>query len=249
MKKNLGQHFLASDSIAMAIVETLLPKKSDVVVEIGPGTGILTTKLAERAKKVFAIEKDGVLAKELKRSFLGKPLVVVEGDVRDFNPRKLGLSDYLLIGNIPYYITGQIIRLALSANPQPKRAVFMVQKEVAERIVAKNGKESILSISVKAYGNPHLIRVVKRGSFRPPPKVDSAILAIENISRDFFKNIDEKEFFALVRKGFAHKRKLLKNNIGVGSVVLERCGLDQNTRAEDLSPAEWKCLTKESIKN
>jgi len=250
MQKNLGQHFLTSHDIARTAIDALGPKSGDVVVEIGPGSGILTKILLEKGASVVAIEKDAALVRELERTFAqdiasGK-LEMIEDDIRDFNlPRyKLGAISYKLIGNIPYYITGTILRLSLSANPQPRRAVFMVQKEVADRILARDGKESILSISVKAYGSPRYVRTVKRGSFNPPPRVTSALITIEDISRNFFTGIDEAAFFACVRKGFAHKRKLLKKNLGVEANTLVSCGIQPDARAEDLTLSQWRCLAQ-----
>lgn len=249
MRKNLGQHFLHNKGVVGTIIDTLAPTKNDCVVEIGPGTGVLTNILLDRAATVIAIEKDEQLVETLRKNFAAAiaegRLVLYNDDIRDFTPEPYTLPDkYLLVGNIPYYITGQILRITLAATPQPKRAVFMVQKEVAERVVARDGTESMLSLSVKAYGTPRYIQTVKRGSFTPPPRVDSAILAIKDISRDFFSNIDEEFFFALVRKGFAHKRKLLKNNLGISEELLAQCNIAPRARAENLSLNNWKRLTE-----
>ena len=163
---------------------------------------------------------------------------------------------YKLVANIPYYITGEILRLFLSGDCQPSRAVLLVQKEVAKRIVASEGKESILSLSVKAYGTPRYIDTVKAGAFSPPPKVNSAILAVEHISKDFFETLREtqpygvrlspteveKQFFLLVKKGFAHKRKLLRSNLKLSPEMLESAGIQTDARAETLTIEHWNAL-------
>lgn len=251
MQKNLGQHFLTNQSIASTIVETLTLKTDDTVVEIGPGTGVLTKLLLKQARRVIAIEKDEQLVKQLGTTFENAltegSLEIIHDDIRNFDPSTYNLSpgNYKIIGNIPYYITGRILRIVLSAQPQPSHVVFMVQKEVAERIVARGGKESVLSISVKAYGTPRYVKTVKRGSFNPPPRVDSAILAIENISREFFADTDEDTFFALVKKGFSHKRKQLQNNLALSEEVFHACNIQPKTRAEDLTPEHWRCVCTE----
>lgn len=254
MRKNLGQHFLTSRNVARSIVAALGPRADETIVEIGPGTGALTALLVERAGRVIAIEKDPSLARTLRDELRAENLSVIEGDVRDFDPRALGLSRYSVIGNIPYYITGKILRTVLSARVQPSRAVFMVQKEVAERILARKtkpldsaqGNESILSISVKAYGTPRYIRTVGRGAFAPQPRVDSAVIAIEHISRNALRTVDESVFFELLRRGFAHRRKLLRRNLNVAARTLERCNIPENARAENLSVAQWRCLARDS---
>ena len=160
---------------------------------------------------------------------------------------------YLVIANIPYYITGLFLRKFLETEIQPSKIVVMVQKEIADRIVAKDGKESILSISVKAYGEPKVIMKVSRGSFDPMPNVDSAILEISDISENFFtqngKKIDEKKFFEIVKAGFAHKRKILSANLKeiLGEnlpQIFAELNLSPNARAEDLKIQDWINLAK-----
>lgn len=155
---------------------------------------------------------------------------------------------YVVAANIPYYITGEIIRQFLTADMQPRAMALLVQKEVAQRIVSK--KESILSLSVKAYGAPKLVEKVSRTHFSPAPSVDSAILAISDISRKFFDGFSEEDFFRVVRAGFASKRKMLANNL---SVVFEKnrvmtamstCGIPEKARAEEVALEEWRNLTQ-----
>jgi len=252
----LGQHFLTAPGIARAVGAAAGVGPGVTVLEIGPGRGILTHELLELGGTVIAVEKDPALVEHLKERFhealdLGV-LTIVEGDIRDVPPESLGLKDhsYVLAANIPYYITGDIIRTFLESKVQPQQMALLVQKEVAERI-ARNKKESILSLSVKTYGTPKYIKTVSRGSFSPAPKVDSAILAIENISRDFFSNISEARFFEVVKAGFASKRKMLAGNLKkIASTehiekAFRACDLKPNVRAEDVSLKEWGCLVEE----
>jgi 16S rRNA (adenine1518-N6/adenine1519-N6)-dimethyltransferase len=297
-KKSLGQNFLNSQSVVDKIVETANLNLEDVVLEVGPGKGILTQALLKKAGKVIAVEKDDALIYLLKEKFKeeikNEKLVLVRGDILNLSLRShLSRRSTLLHGkdakllfhssrndlfprfkivaNIPYYITGEFLRKILSSDIQPSQMVLLVQKEVAERI-ARDKKESILSISIKAYGEPKYIQTVKAGSFNPIPKVDSAILSIENISKDFFINSEalprcsdldlEKRFFEVVRAGFAHKRKFLINNlekvgrptsIFSGKEELKKAfikaGINEKARAEDISLKQWKFLVENLLQN
>jgi 16S rRNA (adenine1518-N6/adenine1519-N6)-dimethyltransferase len=252
-KKSLGQNFLTQPKIAMDMVHAGDITADDIVIEIGPGKGMLTEKLIMFAAKVVAIEKDSELVNILKEKFgeeikKGK-LEILEEDARNFDPEVMGFYDlpYKVIANIPYYITGEIIRKFLEAKCQPEQVIFMVQKEVAERIVARDGKESILSISVKVYGEPKIVKKVSAGSFYPKPNVDSAILSIENISKDFFIDISEKTFFEIMKKAFSQKRKqlggTLKDIFGENTEkILKECDIDPKRRPETLTKGEWKKL-------
>jgi 16S rRNA (adenine1518-N6/adenine1519-N6)-dimethyltransferase len=252
-KKSLGQHFLKSKRVAAYIAEAAQIGLNDSVLEIGPGKGILTEALLARAGHIVAVEKDPELVAYLKRRFPDEikkqKLVLVQGDALRFDPARYAPHDarYKVVANIPYYITGALLKHVLTLERQPASMTLVVQKEVAERIVARNGKESILSLSVKAYGMPRYVKTVRAGVFTPKPKVDSAILTIENISRVFFteNDIDESAFFALVKKGFAHKRKKLASNLEIPSGVFESCGITLDIRAEDLSLGGWRCLTRQ----
>ncbi len=270
-KKSLGQNFLRSRAALDAIVDAGDPTGEDIILEIGPGEGVLTERLLALAGKVIAIEKDSRLIPILKEKFEkeikdGK-LDIAEKDILDFNPEILKFYDhpYKVIANIPYYVTGQVIRKFLETEHQPESMTLLVQKEVADRIMVRDGKESILSISVKAYGEPKYIKTVPRGAFAPMPKVDSAIIHIGNINKKRFEEITpsiplttrgrsnpEKKFFEILRKGFAHKRKLLMKNLeefGKEKVKesFERCGIPQNTRAEELKVEDWICLAKNLV--
>lgn len=249
-KKSLGQNWLKSPAALGAIVAAGNIQANDIILEIGPGQGALTTDLLKKAGKVVAIEKDRRLIEFLKEKFAteikeGK-FDLIEADILDFNLAPLNFYDvsYKLIANIPYYITGQIIRKFLEAENQPKLMVLMLQKEVAKRIVAKDGKESILSISVKAYGEPKYIKTVPRGAFAPAPNVDSAILLIDNISKKNFINIDENKFFAILKAGFGQKRKKLLSNLKISKEDAERWEIGENTRAENLTLDQWLKLAR-----
>ena len=256
-KKSLGQHFLNSPHVLAQIISAAQIKKGETVLEIGPGTGILTRPLLDSGAKVIAVEKDVRAFEFLKGIFSNEiadgQLELIHGDVLEAPlPLTPNPSPFAIVANIPYYITGAILEKFLEHGPRPDRMVLLVQKEVAERIVARDGKESILSISVKAFGAPKIVAAVPRGAFTPPPTVESAILAIENISDSEFTkgSIDAKKFFTVVRAGFAHKRKFLIRNLEsvADRIALERMWqeLDLGTkiRAEDVPLEMWFRLAK-----
>src|SRR3989338_442365 len=212
-KKSLGQNFLTSRGVARDIVVAAQITPDDVVLDIGPGKGFLTEGLLQKAKKVIAVEKDVRMVEYLKDKFAqeirdGK-LELIHQDILSFDISRSTLHAlrFTLVANIPYYITGEILRTFLSGNIQPTCMVLMVQKEVADRTVARDGKESILSMSVKVYGTQRYIQKVPARYFSPEPNVDSAVLLIEKISKKNFKNKnDEDMFFEIVKRGFAHKQ-------------------------------------------
>jgi 16S rRNA (adenine1518-N6/adenine1519-N6)-dimethyltransferase len=279
-KKSLGQNFLKCQGVLNKIVEAADIKSSDTILEIGPGLGTLTEKLLEKARKVISIEKDRRLIPILQEKFKNQiekgKLILIEGDILKFpislfgraqralanfqfpnknesRDSKLNATSFKLVANIPYYITGQIFRKFLQDPPaggQPQKIVLLVQKEVAQRIVARNGKENILSLSVKAYGEPKIVAKVSASAFSPRPKVDSAILVTDKISKKFFteNKINEKQFFEIIKRGFAHKRKTLINNLQPTThnqqlkSVFKKCSLDEKVRAEDLNLNDWVCL-------
>lgn len=244
-KKSLGQNFLSSTAIIADIIRAGGVGAGDTVLEVGPGKGVLTEGLLSAGAKVIAVEKDDRLMELLETKFAeeikNKKLTLVHADILEIDPPIKG--EYKLLANIPYYITGQLFRKFLEeAKIQPSRMVLMLQKEVAQRIVAREGKESILSLSVKAYGTPKYIKTVPAKYFSPAPKVDSAILAVENISRKLFSLVPEKKFFELIKQGFAQKRKMLRSNLKCPQVIFDQCGLDEKIRAEDLKLGDWVSL-------
>lgn len=252
-KKSLGQNFLMHASTARRIVGTANVSASDTVLEIGPGTGMLTRELLPLVNKVIAVEADGALVETLKETFAkeleeGK-FELIHADIREFSPDSIP-EPYALVANIPYYITGEIIRSFLSARHKPTSMTLLVQKEVAVRI-ARAKKESLLSISVKVYGTPTYAFTVPRGAFFPAPSVDSAVLHIKDIRPDAFPSIEaESWFFEVVRAGFAHKRKLLSGNLGAVAPAprvkdaLEAAGLQPKARAEDVSLSAWRVVAE-----
>jgi len=251
----LGQHFLKHSWAAAKLAHAVPLKEGEVFLEIGTGKGVLTRELLKLGS-VVAIEKDEELVlflqETLAEGIATGRLCLIEQDIRDFDPATCNLlpATYIVAANIPYYITGEIIRQFLTAEHQPRAMALLVQKEVADRIVARDGKESILSISVKAYGTPRVVAKVGKSHFSPRPQVDSAILVIGNISKDFFTDISEEEFFSVVKAGFASKRKMLVSNLGSrlqmagGREKLVACGIDEKARAENVTSDQWKCLAK-----
>ncbi|TAL66694.1 MAG: ribosomal RNA small subunit methyltransferase A [Bacteroidetes bacterium] len=253
-KKSLGQNFLMHARIAERIALAAKLTPDAVVFEIGPGTGMLTRELLKLAKKVIAVEADKELFERLQTDFSDEiekgRLELMHGDIRTFDIATLP-KGYALVANIPYYLTGELFRMFLESDNQPSAMTILVQKEVAERIVARKkkpldsarGKESILSLSVKAYGTPKLEFHVPRGAFVPAPKVDSAVLTIRDISRKrFASRAEEKLFFALLHAGFAHKRKFVRKNLA--DAGLPAGNIPEKARAEDVPLPTWLTLAR-----
>jgi len=252
VKKSLGQNFLMHARIAERIALTAGLTKDDIAFEIGPGTGMLTKELLKLSKRVVALEADRELFEQLQEKFAeeiaDKRLELICGDVRKFDPATLP-PGYTLVANIPYYLTGEIFRMFLETKNQPKSMTLLVQKEVAERIVVRTkkpldsarGKQSILALSVRAYGVPKYEFTVPRGAFVPAPNVDSAVLSVRNISRtSFASKKKEKLFFDLLHAGFAHKRKFVCNNLK--DAKLPSGNITEKARAEDLELKDWLAL-------
>lgn len=217
-KKSLGQHFLNNERVPRAMADAADVTAGDLVVEIGPGTGVLTRELLRRGAKVLALEADARAIESLQEPFkaeiAAQNLVILHSDVRtlDLSMLPIDPNGYKVVANIPYYLSGMLFRTFLDTTHQPSDLVFLVQREVAERI-ARDPKESLLSLSVKVFGEPKYVETVKRGNFVPPPKVDSAIIAVRNISHDRLAGIDEAFFFEVIHAGFASKRKQLLGNL------------------------------------
>jgi 16S rRNA (adenine1518-N6/adenine1519-N6)-dimethyltransferase len=244
-KKSLGQNFLMHARIAERIALTASLAPDAVVFEIGPGTGMLTRELLKLSKKVIALEADHELFEELQTDFSDEiangRLELIYGDIRTFDIASLP-KGYSLVANIPYYLTGEIFRMFLASSNQPRAMTLLVQKEVAAR-VARSEKESILSLSIKAYGDPAYEFTVPRGAFRPAPKVDSAVLTVRDISRkNFASNAAEERFFALLHAGFAHKRKFVRSNLIAEG--LSAGDISEKARAEDLPLSVWLTLAR-----
>ena len=264
-RKELGQHFLADPNILRKIVEAADLSPETVVLEIGPGLGMLTRWLAEAADRVLAVELDegmiGVLREEL--AYLPN-LELVQGDILQLDPAALigdpTSSDlgstplgYTVVANLPYYITSAAIRHLLEAEPPPNRLVLTVQLEVARRIVAEPGDMSLLAVSVQFYGRPRIIAKIPAGAFAPPPKVDSAVVRIDTYGAPQVDVPDVEVFFRVARAGFAQKRKQIKNALGAGlglppeevAAVMARTGIEPQRRAQTLSLVEWAALARE----
>ncbi len=255
-KRSLGQHFLSDPAYLSAIADAADIHPGDTVLEIGTGKGGLTAELLGRGGRVVAVEKDRRLIPLLKERFrqelpLGA-LTLIESDALEFDPALLGAKKYILVGNIPYYLTGALFRKFLSEKHLPAAIVFLLQKEVAERI-AKDQKESILSLSTTAYGTPAYNTTDPRGAFSPPPLVDSAGVAITNISRSRFRtHLCEQQFFSLLHAGFGHKRKFLARNLEplLGDSVsqaLRDAIIHDRARAEDIPVEKWLLLARATL--
>ena len=253
--KSLGQNFLIDEKALEDIVAAAELESDGVVIEVGPGMGVLTFALASKCQRVIAIEKDRKMSKFLRKEILKKfgeksNIEIVNEDILKINlPEFLkarGVTKYKLVANIPYYITSPIIKLFLGTEAPPESMVMLVQKEVAERICAKKGDMSILALSVVLYGEPSMIRKVGSASFYPAPKVDSCILKIENIGKKY-PDEDYREIFRFIKMGFSSKRKKLVNNLSAGmklskdevEKILVSCDIDKDTRAQDLQAADW----------
>jgi 16S rRNA (adenine1518-N6/adenine1519-N6)-dimethyltransferase len=254
-KKSLGQHFLRSEKALNEMVGAVVG--TNPIFEIGPGEGVLTEKLLEKGFTVTVIEIDKrsieILERKFAKEIAAKKLFIIERDCLEIDYSKEWGGKYTLVGNIPYYITGAIFRKSFEQKVLPEQMIFLIQKEVAERIVARDKKESLLSVSIRIFSNQvKIVDIVKAGSFVPPPKVDSAIIAINNISSPF-NNLDEQEvFFKILRASFSHKRKFLLTNLKtdldkqVFDKYFEKINLiitknnSLKARAEDVSIETWK---------
>ncbi len=245
MPTKLGQNFLTDEKIAENIVKSA-DIKGDNIIEIGSGKGMLTKYLAQKAEKLLTIEIDQRLIEPLKNKY--KNIEIINGDILKIDLPKLieenNFQNYKVVANLPYYITSKIIRLFLETKYPPAEMVLMVQKEVGERIVALDEKESILSISVKFYADPEILFEVGKENFEPVPKVDSVVIKLKR--KEDIPNIDIRKFFSLVKAGFSAKRKMLINNlVNLGRPrselleILKKAGLEPTIRAEKLEVKDW----------
>jgi 16S rRNA (adenine1518-N6/adenine1519-N6)-dimethyltransferase len=254
-RKGLGQHFLVDREVLEVIASAAGLSPDDLVVEVGPGLGILTGELARRAGRVIAIELDDKLAALLKKTLASfENVTIINDDVLNIEPgdllkRQKAGSLYKVVANLPYYITSPVLRHFLTAAAKPQVMIVMVQKEVAEAIAAKPGDMSILSVSVQFYGKPEIVSYVPAQSFYPAPEVDSALLRI-GLYPEPAVAVDEGGFFELVRAGFSAPRKQIGNSLSQGlglpkTVVLpflEKADIDWQRRAEILTLEEWARL-------
>lgn len=250
-KKSLGQHWLKDREVLAHIADEARISKEDTVLEIGPGLGTLTSELLRRAQKVIAVELDGELAAKLPGQFPGTSLEVVNQDILTFDLTTLP-KGYVVVANVPYYITSKIIQLLTTSVNPPRTIVLLIQKEVAERIVAAPGDMSILAVSAQVYANVRLGDVVPAELFTPPPKVDSQVVILDMLVNPKVQPSDIKSFFRVVKAGFSAKRKKLRSSISSGLHVskaeaeqlLMAASLNPDDRAEQLSVDDWLRLTK-----
>jgi 16S rRNA (adenine1518-N6/adenine1519-N6)-dimethyltransferase len=269
-KRSLGQNFLLDPSHLDRIVAAADLAPTDIVLEIGPGLGTLTARLAAQAGHVVAVELDDRLIELLRADFADRPHVqIVHGDILELDPPALLAThlpentksqtdagdkaiDYKVVANLPYYITSAALRHLLEASVPPTLAVVMVQKEVAERICAASGDLSLLAVSVQFYATPRIVQRVPAGAFYPAPNVDSAVLRLDVRPQPAVPDVPPRDFFRVVRAGFGQKRKQLANSLSAGlslpkSVIqnaLNAAAIDPTRRAETLSLDEWGQLCR-----
>lgn len=259
----LGQNFLINEDVLDQIVAAADLKKTDQVLEIGAGIGNLTKRLAEKAEFVLSVEKDEryfpILKDELGESLQSHTRTpkskanvrVVFEDVVRFNFQEILEPGYKVVANIPYYITGKIIEMLVTAKNRPSKIVILIQKEVAERIVAPVGELSILAISVQLFAKTKIAAIVPKEDFYPMPKVDSAILVLDILPEPKF-SVDQKKFFSIIKAAFAGKRKqihnTLKNNLKLDeqrvSDLLRQAKIDSKARPQELTLEQWHLLYK-----
>jgi 16S rRNA (adenine1518-N6/adenine1519-N6)-dimethyltransferase len=262
-RKSLGQHFLIDEEVLRLITSAAELTPADLVMEVGPGLGVLTRELARQAGGVIAVELDDKLVAILKPALAPFPnVVIVNGDILEIEPATLleehkgkfsevGIaSNYKVVANLPYYITSAVMRHFLEASVKPQVMVVTVQKEVAQAIVAKPGDMSVLSISVQFYGQPKIVSYVPARCFYPAPEVDSAILRVDLYARPPVAVTDARSFFELVRAGFSTPRKQIVNSLAQGLKLpkaevlslLVKAQIAQQRRAETLNLDEWAQL-------
>jgi 16S rRNA (adenine1518-N6/adenine1519-N6)-dimethyltransferase len=251
-RKSLGQHFLTDRRILRRVASATRLTAADTVVEVGAGLGALTSELAKRAARVIAVEVDEALCNHLCRRFEQSPNVtVVCRDVLSVEPADLGVSPpYVVAGNLPYNIGAAVLRLFLEAKEKPERLIVMLQREVAENIVARPGRLSLLALSVQLYAEPHLLFTVPPSAFRPPPKVESAVLRLDVRERPAVAVDDTRAFFRFLRAGFSSPRKQLRNVLShaldldarLVEEVLRRAGIEPSLRAQALTLQQWASL-------
>ncbi len=245
MRARLGQHFLKSKRFAGMLIKAAHIQHNEVVLEIGPGKGVLTELLLLHTKKLYAVEKDPVLVECLQKRFAEalekEQLVLIQDDARNESWKShISKTPFVVVANIPYYLTSSLLRLLLTSSVPPTRMALLLQKEVAQRITHRT-KHSLLSLSVRLFGTPKIITTVPPQAFHPKPQVSSAILSIENISP--VEEQLQQNFFSLIHTAFRHKRKAVLKKFAHNSDIQTRlmnCGVTETTRAEDVSFDSWK---------
>lgn len=250
-KKSLGQHWLRDRDVLARIADEANITNEDTVLEIGPGLGTLTSELLKRAKNVLAVELDQDLARKLPGQFPGKHLEVINEDILTFDLRRVP-ENYVVVANVPYYITSKIIQLLTTAVNKPRTIVLLIQKEVAVRLAAKPGDMSILAVSAQVYADVSLGEVVPAALFTPPPKVDSQVVILNLHPKALVTDAISGPFFRVVKAGFSAKRKKLRSSISSGlhiskedaEALLHKANISPDVRAEALSIEDWQRLTR-----
>lgn len=255
-KKSLGQHWLKDKFSLEAIVKAGDVKASDVVLEIGPGQGTLTDELLAASAEVIALEYDADLIKFLQKKYKDLPsskIFIQEGDIRSYDFGTM-LGDYKIVANIPYYLTANLLRKLVDEKYKPTVAVLLVQQEVAQRVAAKAGQASFLSIAVQFYYEVSLGAKVPANLFTPPPRVDSQVLILKSRDKPLY-NLSTDKFLRLIKIGFSNKRKTLVNNLSAGLQItktetknlLKSVDLKSTVRAQELTIEQWyKLYTKQN---
>lgn len=253
--KSLGQNFLVDSSYLKEIIKIAEISDQMTVLEIGPGLGSLTQYLAHKARTVIAVELDPRLLKPLENVLSNYQNVqLIKGDIMALDPNHLVESDeYLVVANIPYYITSALIRHLLQARKRPSRMILTLQREVAERICAQPDKMSLLALSVQIYGRPEIKANIPANAFYPSPNVESAIVRVDIYPTPLITDRDIELFFRLAKAGFSQKRKTLRNALAGGMAwskdkaeyTLHAAGINPQRRAETLSLEEWNSLLKQ----
>ncbi len=266
--KRLGQNFLIDKSVIKKNIRASNIQPKDIILEIGPGMGVLTQELAKKSQKVIAVEKDPKMCEILKETLKDfKNVEIINQDILKFNNYSLLTTHYKLIASLPFYITASVIRKFLESEHPPEEMILMVQKEVAQRICAKSPKMNLLAVSVQFYAEPKIIFYISKKSFWPSPKVDGAILQISRI-RTNLPRINTNLFFKVVKAGFSQPRKQLANNLVKGLALsspnglalsspnglklnkeqvnnwLLKSGIQPSQRAETLTIRDWINLTR-----
>lgn len=250
-KKSLGQHWLTDRSTLEDICDLAELTPQDTVLEVGPGAGTLTQYLVEQAGQVVAVEFDDALAKALPGRVPAKNLDVVNQDILTFDLTSLP-KGYKVVANIPYYLTSNLLRVLSESSNPPATIILLIQKEVAERVAAKPGDMSLLSVSVQLYYQPQLGPVVPAHLFTPPPKVDSQVLKLTRHKQPLFTSFDEKQFFRVVKAGYANRRKTLINSLSAGlrmakpeaEALLQQVGISPQARPQELTLEQWQSLAQ-----